>query len=76
MYILEEFRISEIKYRCLKDSLNIQCNPDIRELSGPETKYLISGFGLFCLRNTGSNLEPEKKILSYIRVSYIRVHCM
>ena len=25
----------------------IQCNPNIRELSGPEKKYLISGFRLF-----------------------------
>ena len=38
----------------------IQCNPNIRELSGPENKYLISGFGLFGLGNTGSNLEPDK----------------
>ena len=39
---------------------HVQCNPDIRELSGPENKPLISGFGLFCLGNTGSNLGPEK----------------
>ena len=38
----------------------LQCNPDIRELLGPENKYLISGFGLFCLGNTGSNFGPEK----------------
>ena len=38
----------------------IQCNPNIRELSGPDIKSLISGFGLFCLANTGSNLGPEK----------------
>ena len=37
----------------------IQCNSDIRELSGPEKKSLISGFGLFCLGNTGSNLGPH-----------------
>ena len=29
-------------------------------MSRPEKKYLISGFGLFCLGNTGSNLGPEK----------------
>ena len=51
----------------------IQCNPDIRELSGPE-KYLISGFGLFCLSNTGSNLGP--KIISLISGSLISgLHC-
>ena len=38
----------------------VQCNPDIRELSWPENKSLISRFGLCCLGNTGSNLEPEK----------------
>ena len=38
----------------------IQYNPDIRELSGPDTKSLQSGFGLFCLSSTVSNLEPEK----------------
>ena len=57
----------------------IQCNPDIRELSGHENKYLISGFGLFCLGNTGSNLGPDKSLLyqsfSYIRVRlYIVIH--
>ena len=26
------------------DRLVLQCNPDIRELSGPDKKYLISGF--------------------------------
>ena len=49
----------------------LQCNPDIRQLPGPEKKSLISGFGLFCLGNTGSNLGPEK--ISQIRVSFIRV---
>ena len=39
--------------------------PDIRELSGPDKKSLISVFGLFCLGNTGSNLGPEKKSLLY-----------
>ena len=43
----------------------LQCNPDIRELSGPENKYLISGFGLFYLGNTGCNLGPDKKSLLY-----------
>ena len=28
-------------------AFNIQCNPDIKELSRPEKTYLISGFGLF-----------------------------
>ena len=42
----------------------MQFNKDIRELSRPEKKYLISGFGLFCLGNTGSNLGLEK--ISYI----------
>ena len=42
----------------------IQCNPDIRELSGPENS-IISGFGLFCLGNTGSNLGQIKKSLLY-----------
>ena len=32
----------------------LQCNPDIRELSGPEKKYLISGFGLFCYGKYGN----------------------
>ena len=41
----------------------IYCNPDIRELSGPDGTSLISGFGLFCLGNTGSNLRPEKTSL-------------
>ena len=31
----------------------------MRELLGPASKSLISGFGLFCLGNTGSNLGPE-----------------
>ena len=35
----------------------------MRELSGPEKRSLLSGFGLFCLGNTGSNLGPEKYIL-------------
>ena len=47
----------------------IQCNPDIRELSGPEKSSLTSGFGLFCLGKTGSNLGPEKN-LSYPGLSY------
>ena len=46
-----------------KDSISgeIQCNPDIRELPGPDTirVYLPSGFGLFCLGNTSSILGPE-----------------
>ena len=42
---------------------HVQSNPDIREVSGPENKYLISGFGLFCLGNTGSNLGPYKSLL-------------
>ena len=55
---------------CLAESLvDIQCNPDIRELSGPYTKSLISRFGLFCLGNTGSNLGPEKTSL-FIWVSF------
>ena len=41
----------------------IQCNSDIRELSGHDNKSLISGFGLFCLGNTGSNFEPSKSYL-------------
>ena len=47
----------------------IQCNPDIRELLGPEKKYLISGFLLypglvyFIYINTGSNMGPEKTSL-------------
>ena len=44
----------------LDRQFHIQCKPDIRELSGPENKSLISEFGLFCLGNTGSNLGPEK----------------
>ena len=56
----------------------LQCNPDIRELSGPENTSLISRFGLFCLGNTGSNLGPEKislisGFLLYPGFSYIRV---
>ena len=42
---------------------HIQCNPNIRELSGPDNKSLISGFGLFCLGNTGSNLGPGEILL-------------
>ena len=38
----------------------LQCNSDIRELSEPENKSLISSFGQFCFGNTGSNLGPEK----------------
>ena len=38
----------------------IQWNSDIRELLGLDNKSLISGFGLFSLGNTGSNLGPEK----------------
>ena len=34
-------------------SPQLQCNPDIRVLFGPE-KYLISGFGLFCLGKYGN----------------------
>ena len=37
---------------------NIQCNPDIRVLSGSENKSLITVFGLFCFGNIGSNLRP------------------
>ena len=51
-----DFVIKEYKIKAFLP----QCNPDIRELSGPETKSLISGFGIFCLGNTGSNLGPEK----------------
>ena len=32
---------------------HLQCNPDLRELSGPEKKSLISRFGLFCLNKCG-----------------------
>ena len=32
---------------------NLQCNPDIRVLSGPENKSLISGFCLLCLGKYG-----------------------
>ena len=48
-----------------------QCNPDIREISELENKYLISGFGLFCLGNTGFNLGLEK--ISLISRLYIVV---
>ena len=40
--------------------LYLQCNPYIRELSELEKRSLISGFGLFGLGNTGSNLRPDK----------------
>ena len=40
--------------------ISLQCNQDIRELSGLENNYLISGFGLFCYIITGSNLGPAK----------------
>ena len=43
-----------------KFSPKVKCNTDIRDLSGPEKKYLISGFGLFFLGNTGSKLRPDK----------------
>ena len=43
----------------------IQCNTDIRDLLGPKNKCLIFVFGLFCLGNTGSNLEPEKIYLIF-----------
>ena len=65
----------------VKSSLYIQCNPDIRELSGPWNKSLISGLGLFCLGNTGPNLGPIEN-LSYIQVSLIsgslitELHCI
>ena len=39
--------------------MKLQCSLDIRELSGPGNKSLISGFGLFCLDNTGCNLGSE-----------------
>ena len=41
--------------------IQIQCNPDIRELSEPENKSLISG--LFCLGNTGCNFGQDKIFL-------------
>ena len=45
-------------------SLRIQCNPDIRDISGHRRKRsLISGFVLFCLGNTGSNLGPDRTSL-------------
>ena len=44
-------------------SPRLQCIPDIRELSGPEKKSLISGFVYFIYINTGSNLGPEKFLL-------------
>ena len=48
----------------------VQCNPDITEFSEPEDKALISGFGLFCLGNTGSDLGPEKIYLISGFLSY------
>ena len=59
-----------------KPTKQVQCNPDIRELSRPENKSLI--FGLFCFGNPGSNLEPEKMSLIsgfilYQGFSYISV---
>ena len=51
-----------LKY--FKRENNIQCNPDIKELFWEQVSYirvyLISGFHIFCLGNTGSNLGPEK----------------
>ena len=52
----------------------IQCNPDIGELSGPQNKSLISGFDLFCLGNTGSNLGPDKTYLISGSLIYV-LHC-
>ena len=54
---------------------NIQCNTDIRELSGPEKKSLVSGFSLFCLGNTGSNLGLERIALISGSLIY-GLHCI
>ena len=49
----------------------IQCNSDMRELSGPEKNYLISGFLLypglvyFIYINKGYNFGPEKITLIF-----------
>ena len=53
----------------------ILCIPDIRELSGPENRSLISGFCIFCLDNTGSNLGPEKIcLISGLHNIYIYIY--
>ena len=52
-----------------------QCNPDIRELPGPETTSLISRFGPFCLGNAGSNVGPDKKYLLYPGYTINYHHC-
>ena len=51
----------------------MQCNPDIRELSGQVSKSLISGLCLFCFGNAGSNLGPDKKSLLYPGYSVNRI---
>ena len=60
-----------IKRKVCSFGEKVKCNPDIRELSGPE-KSLISEFILyqFCLGNTGSNFGKKKSLL-YSDVSLI-----
>ena len=53
----------------MKHLLYVQCKPNIRELSGPETKSLIFGFLVY----PGVLLYPS---FSYILVSLISGFCL
>ena len=62
------------QYTEIPSDLLIQYNPNVRELSVLDNKSLISGFGLFCLGNTDSDLGQKK--ISLISGSLISgLHC-
>ena len=74
LWPVEKCYLKSMRLQIIHTQTHTLCNPDIRELSGPEKKYLISGFGLFYIHT--EKIYLISGFILYLGFLLSRLHCI